>query len=166
MKIALLGYGKMNQLIAAMAKEAGHEIVLTIDEYNREGLTADQLSVADVAIDFTRPEAAVANIRLAIEAGVPVVVGTTGWLGELEAITKEVNAVGGTLFWASNFSVGVNVFFAAAERAGAVDQSIRWLRRSGGGNTPYPKVGRTQRNGHHPGWKGWGINSMLTAPGP
>ena len=117
MKIALLGYGKMNQLIAAMAKEAGHEIVLAIDEHNREGLTADQLSVADVVIDFTRPEAAVANIRLAIEAGVPVVVGTTGWLGELETITKEVNAVGGTLFWASNFSVGVNVFFAAAERA-------------------------------------------------
>jgi 4-hydroxy-tetrahydrodipicolinate reductase len=117
MKIALLGYGKMNQLIASMAKDAGHEIVLTVDEHNREGLTAEQLSVADVAIDFTRPEAAVANIRLAVVAGVPVVVGTTGWLGELEVITKEVNAAEGTLFWASNFSVGVNVFFAAAERA-------------------------------------------------
>jgi 4-hydroxy-tetrahydrodipicolinate reductase len=117
MKIALLGYGKMNQLIASMAKEAGHEIILTVDEHNRKGLTADQLSVADVAIDFTRPEAAVANIRLAVKAGVPVVVGTTGWLGELQAITEEVNAAEGTLFWASNFSVGVNVFFAAAERA-------------------------------------------------
>lgn len=117
MKIALLGYGKMNQLIAGMAKLAGHEIVLIIDENNRADLTADQLGTADVAIDFTRPEAAVANIRLAVQAGVPVVVGTTGWLGELEAITTEVNAAEGTLFWASNFSVGVNVFFAAAERA-------------------------------------------------
>ena len=117
MKIALLGYGKMNQLIASMAKEAGHEIILTVDEHNRKGLTADQLSVAAVAFDFTRPEAAVANIRLAVKAGVPVVVGTTGWLGELQAITEEVNAAEGTLFWASNFSVGVNVFFAAAERA-------------------------------------------------
>ncbi|WP_020567283.1 4-hydroxy-tetrahydrodipicolinate reductase [Neolewinella persica] len=117
MKIALLGYGKMNQLIASMAKDAGHEIVLTVDEHNRDNLTATQLSAADVAIDFTRPEAAVANIRLAVEAGVPVVVGTTGWLGELETITKEVNAAQGTLFWASNFSVGVNVFFAAAARA-------------------------------------------------
>lgn len=117
MKIALLGYGKMNQLIASMAKTAGHEIVLTIDEHNREGMTAEQLSVADVAIDFTRPEAAVANIRLAVAAGVPVVVGTTGWLGDLAALTEEIEKAEGTLFWASNFSVGVNIFFAAAERA-------------------------------------------------
>lgn len=117
MKIALLGYGKMNQLIASMAEAAGHVIVLKIDEHNRAGLTAADLSAAEVAIDFTRPEAAVPNIRLALAAGVPIVVGTTGWLAELPAIREEVAAANGALFWASNFSVGVNVFFAAAERA-------------------------------------------------
>lgn len=129
----------MNQLIASMAKTAGHEIVLTIDENNRAGLTPDQLLAADVAIDFTRPEAAVANIRLAIKAGVPVVVGTTGWLGELKAITEEVNAAEGTLFWASNFSVGVNVFFAAAERAAQL------INRYGGYDVRVEEIHHTQK---------------------
>lgn len=117
MKIALLGYGKMNQLIASMAEAAGHEIVLIIDEHNRADLTATALATAQVAIDFTRPEAAVPNIELALEAGVPVVVGTTGWLATLPAVTERVAASDGALFWASNFSVGVNIFFAVAERA-------------------------------------------------
>jgi 4-hydroxy-tetrahydrodipicolinate reductase len=139
MKIALLGYGKMNQLIASMAKAAGHEIVLVVDENNRAALTADQLASADVAIDFTRPEAAVANIRLAVEASVPVVVGTTGWLGELDAITEEVNAAGGTHFWASNFSVGVNVFFAAAERAAQL------INQYGGYDVGVEEIHHTQK---------------------
>ncbi len=70
-----------------------------------------------MVIEFSQPEAAVGNIELALAAGVPVVVGTTGWLNALPAVSKKVEAAGGALFWASNFSVGVNVFFAAARRA-------------------------------------------------
>lgn len=117
MKIALLGYGKMNKLIEGMAIAAGHEVVLIVDEHNRATTTASDLATAEVAIDFTRPEAAVANIHLALEAKVPIVVGTTGWLNELEPMAKAVIAADGALFWASNFSVGVNVFFAAAAKA-------------------------------------------------
>lgn len=117
MKIALLGYGKMGQFIEGLAMAAGDEVVLKVDEHNRDDITAKDLSSADVAIEFSRPESAVANIELALEAGVPIVVGTTGWLNELQSVGKKVVAADGALFWASNFSVGVNVFFAAAQRA-------------------------------------------------
>ncbi len=117
MKIALLGYGKMGQFIEGLAIAAGDEVVLKVDEYNRDNITAKDLSTAEVAIEFSRPESAVANIELALEAGVPIVVGTTGWLNELQPVSKKVTAASGALFWASNFSVGVNVFFAAAQRA-------------------------------------------------
>ena len=117
MKIALLGYGKMGRVIEALAQAAGDEIVLRVDADNRASVTAPDLTTADVAIEFSRPEAALANIDLALAAGVPVVVGTTGWLGELPAVRERVAAADGALFWASNFSVGVNVFFAAARRA-------------------------------------------------
>lgn len=116
MKIALLGHGKMGQFIEQLALAAGDEVVLIVDEHNRAGLTAEQLAVADVAIDFTRPEAAIPNIDLALAAGVPIVVGTTGWLAGIEAVKQRVAAANGTLFWASNFSIGVNVFFATAAR--------------------------------------------------
>lgn len=114
MKIALLGYGKMGRYIEKLAVEAGDEIVLRIDENNRGDLQSDDLKVADVAIDFSRPDAATANIRLCLAAGIPVVTGTTGWLHELPTIKEEVARAEGALFWASNFSIGVNVFFAAA----------------------------------------------------
>lgn len=117
MKIALIGHGNMGQFIERLAREAGDEVVLIVDEHNRAGLTAADLAEADVAIEFTRPESAVANIDLVLAAGVPIVVGTTGWLAELPAVRERVSAAGGALFWASNFSVGVNAFFAAAARA-------------------------------------------------
>lgn len=117
MRIALLGYGKMGRIIEEIATEQGHEIVLRVDEANRAEITAPDVARAEVAIEFSRPEAAVANIELALDAGVPIVVGTTGWLGELDRISAKVASTDGALFWASNFSVGVNVFFAAARRA-------------------------------------------------
>lgn len=117
MKIALIGHGKMGQFIESLAREAGDEIVLIVDEHNRAEITAQELAAADVAIEFTRPESAIANIDLALEAGVPIVVGTTGWLAELPSVSDRVQAARGGLFWASNFSIGVNVFFAVAERA-------------------------------------------------
>jgi 4-hydroxy-tetrahydrodipicolinate reductase len=111
MKIALLGYGKMGQVIERIALERGHEIVLKKDEFN----TYDGLSTADVAIDFSVPTAAVANISNSFHANVPVISGTTGWLehyDEMLALCKEKN---GGFISSSNFSLGVNIFFELNE---------------------------------------------------
>lgn len=120
MRIVLLGYGKMGRIIESLATAAGDHIVLRVDESNRKQISAEDLKGADVAIEFSRPDAAVGNIDLALAAGVPIVVGTTGWLTELPTVTERVTAAQGALFWASNFSIGVNVFFAAAQRAAAL----------------------------------------------
>lgn len=117
MKIALIGHGKMGRFIEELARSAGDEVVLIIDEDNRADVRAEDLAAADVAIEFTRPESAVANIELALAAGVPIVVGTTGWLARLPEMTDKTAAAGGALFWASNFSIGVNMFFEVAARA-------------------------------------------------
>ncbi|MFA9191833.1 4-hydroxy-tetrahydrodipicolinate reductase [Flavobacterium sp. FZUC8N2.13] len=111
MKIALLGYGKMGQVIERIALERGHEIVLKKDEFN----TYDGLSNADVAIDFSVPTAAVDNISASFNNNVPVVSGTTGWLDrydEMIALCKEKN---GGFISSSNFSLGVNLFFGLNE---------------------------------------------------
>src|SRR5690606_36979768 len=111
MNIALLGYGKMGQLIERFAQKRGHHIHLIVDENNRENITAADLSGADVAIDFSRPEAAVDNIDLCFDADIPIVVGTTGWYDQLEAVKTRCLAGNKTLLYGSNFSIGVNVFF-------------------------------------------------------
>lgn len=111
MKIALLGYGKMGQIIERFSLERGHEIVLKIGIENLEDLTVDNLEKADVAIDFSAPDAAVDNIYKCFEANVPVVVGTTGWYGELQRIKNNCEASNNTLLYGSNFSIGVNIFF-------------------------------------------------------
>jgi len=109
MKIALIGYGKMGKAIEALAPQ--HEIVLKVDKHNAENWTLKQLAEADVAIEFSLPESAFENLVKCFEAGVPVICGTTGWLKrrkELEKICLEKN---GGFFYASNFSIGVNIFF-------------------------------------------------------
>jgi 4-hydroxy-tetrahydrodipicolinate reductase len=111
MNIALFGYGKMGREIEAIALQRGHTIVLKIDRDNRDALTAAGLKKADVAIEFSTPHTVLANIRFCLDAGMPVVVGTTGWNEELETIKKETLAQNGGLFHASNFSLGVNLFF-------------------------------------------------------
>lgn len=116
MNIALIGYGKMGKAIESLMPPRGHQAILKIDEHNRAGLTAAQLSQADVAIEFTGPETAVENLALCREAGVPVVCGSTGWLREWEAVKQSFELAGGTLLYASNFSVGVNIFFALNQR--------------------------------------------------
>lgn len=112
MKIALIGYGKMGHEIEKIAIERGNEVVCTIDALiNPQDFTDENLKKADVAIEFTRPDAAFDNYMKLFHAHVPVVSGTTGWLSrmpELEKIIKEQNQ---TFFYASNFSVGVNIFF-------------------------------------------------------
>lgn len=111
MKIALLGYGKMGLIIERYAQERGHEVVLKITKENQEDLTVQNLSKADVAIDFSAPDAALSNIYKCFDANVPVVVGTTGWYGELQQVKNECLSSNNTLLYGSNFSIGVNVFF-------------------------------------------------------
>lgn len=112
MKIALIGYGRMGKTIDKLAREDGEEVVLRIGADNTLDLTTQNLQAADVAIEFSQPEAAAANIEACLEAGIPVVSGTTGWLEEWARITELVEARQGAFFYAANFSVGVNLFFA------------------------------------------------------
>jgi 4-hydroxy-tetrahydrodipicolinate reductase len=110
MRIALIGYGKMGKEIEQIARNRGHEIGLIIDQDNQKDLNADQLKDIDVAIEFTNPESAYGNYQICFEAKVPVVSGTTGWLDKMELVKEKCNA-GSGFFYASNFSLGVNLFF-------------------------------------------------------
>ncbi|KIO76929.1 dihydrodipicolinate reductase [Pedobacter lusitanus] len=111
MNIALIGYGKMGQIIERFAIERGHEVVLKIGRDNLADLTVSNLRKADVAIDFSTPDAAINNIYTCFEANVPLVVGTTGWYGQLQEIKDECLRGNNTLLYGSNFSIGVNLFF-------------------------------------------------------
>ena len=112
MKIALLGYGKMGREIEKISNERNHEIVLKIDIDNQHENTIENLRKADVALDFSIPASAFGNISNCFEAGTPVVCGTTGWHDKLGEIKDLCNTKNQTFFYASNFSLGVNVFFA------------------------------------------------------
>jgi 4-hydroxy-tetrahydrodipicolinate reductase len=113
MKIALIGYGKMGRMIEQIAKERGHEIVSVIDIDNQDDFASEAFRSADVAIEFTAPHVAYANYQKAWEAGVKVVSGSTGWLDEHgDDVRKACTEGGKTLFWASNFSLGVAIFSA------------------------------------------------------
>jgi len=112
MTIGLLGYGKMGKAIEQIARAQGIDIAWRISRENRSDLNTEMLQQADVVIEFSRPEAAFDNVMLCLRAGVPVISGTTGWsekLAEAQHFCKENK---GALLWASNFSVGVNLFFA------------------------------------------------------
>ena len=111
MKIALLGYGKMGRIIEKIANDRKHEIVLRIDQDNLYDVTAENLQLADVAIEFSTPGTVMNNIDHCFKAGVPVVVGTTGWYSELPLVKQQCETNNNSLIYASNFSVGVNVFF-------------------------------------------------------
>lgn len=110
MKIALIGYGKMGKEIEKIALERGHEILYKFDIADKEVFTVDNLKKADVAVEFTQPDSAFNNYLKCFEAGIPVVSGTTGWLDKIEDV-KQKCKTGSTFFYASNFSLGVNLFF-------------------------------------------------------
>jgi 4-hydroxy-tetrahydrodipicolinate reductase len=116
MKIALLGYGKMGRAIEEIAVQRGHEIVLKVNIDNLEDNTIENIKKADVAIEFTGPDTAFDNIAKCFDAGVPVVCGSTGWLNRFDEASKECKAKEGALLYASNYSIGVNIFFAVNER--------------------------------------------------
>ncbi len=102
----------MGKEIETIALDRGHEIVLKIDITNPEDLNIENLKKADVAIEFTIPASAAANYKLCFEAGIPVVSGTTGWLENLEVVHQLCKDLNGTFFYTSNYSLGVNIFFA------------------------------------------------------
>jgi 4-hydroxy-tetrahydrodipicolinate reductase len=111
MKIALIGYGKMGKEIEQVAVGRGHTVVLTIDINNPEDLNSENLSKADVAIEFTSPDTAVPNYLKCFAAGVPVVSGSTGWLEQRPEVEQACTDRNGCFFYASNFSLGMNIFF-------------------------------------------------------
>lgn len=113
MKIALIGYGKMGKMIEQIAKSRGHEIVSIIDINNQDDFQSEAFASADVAIEFTSPTAAYGNYLKAFKAGVKVVSGSTGWKKDHQAdVERLCKAEGHTLFWSSNFSLGVAIFSA------------------------------------------------------
>lgn len=116
MKIAIIGYGRMGQAIERTARQNGHEITLTTNDLSR--VSRDILLTSEVAIEFSRPEAAAQNVITCLEAGIPVVCGTTGWLenggsgpARFGRVGEVVDRMDGAFFYASNFSIGVNLFF-------------------------------------------------------
>jgi len=111
MKIALLGYGKMGHAIEEIAVKRGHEIVLRINDENLDALTKENIKKADVAIEFTNPQSAVENILFCLKENVGVVCGTTGWLDKLKTVEEKCKELNGSFLYASNFSIGVNIFF-------------------------------------------------------
>ena len=111
MRIALIGYGKMGQAIESIALAKGHEIVLKIDINNAADLNRENIAKADVAIEFTGPHSAFANVMKCLELGIPVVCGSTGWLDNWAEAKKYCEEQNGTLLYASNYSIGVNLFF-------------------------------------------------------
>jgi 4-hydroxy-tetrahydrodipicolinate reductase len=111
MNIALIGYGKMGKAIEEMALQRGHTCNLKIDINTVADFTKENLSKCDVAIEFTGPKSALENISKCLDAGIPIVSGSTGWLEHWAEIKNKCETLNGTLLYASNFSVGVNLFF-------------------------------------------------------
>lgn len=113
MQIALIGYGKMGRMIEELALQKGHEIVLKIATSNAHEFTAANLSRADAAIEFTNPHSAYENVKKCLDSGIPVVSGSTGWNDRLPEMMEYCRAKNGSFLHASNFSIGVNIFFEA-----------------------------------------------------
>ena len=115
MNIAIVGYGKMGKEIEQIALDRGHHILLKIDENNINSITPHDFKDIEVAIEFTMPESAFSNISLCLDNNIPVVSGTTGWLHKIDDVITRCNKEGKTFFYASNFSLGVNLFFKLNE---------------------------------------------------
>ncbi len=123
MKIAIVGFGKMGRMIERQATSRGHEIIARFDIGNNPGgagLNRESLAGADVAIEFSTPDAVVENIRRLVAIKIPVVVGTTGWYGHLDEIRRLVGEHRSSLVYGANFSIGMNLFFKIARDAAAL----------------------------------------------
>lgn len=125
--LAIIGGGRMGRAVAELAPARGWNVSATIGSHANKGgagVTAAALRGADVAVEFTEPGAATANIRACVRARCPVVVGTTGWYEELDSVRDEVEAAGGALLWSPNFSIGVNAFAELARTVGTLLANI------------------------------------------
>ncbi len=111
MRIALIGYGKMGKAIEEIALEKKHEVVLKIDINNADEFTKENISKADVAIEFTGPHSAFDNVIKCLQLGIPIVCGSTGWLDKFDEVKNYCNKQNGTFIYSSNYSIGVNLFF-------------------------------------------------------
>ncbi|GHU95699.1 hypothetical protein FACS189479_09320 [Spirochaetia bacterium] len=159
MNILIIGYGKMGKIIEGLAIDRGYRITAVADPFYMGTKTAlgtpvfkgiadidkaegDAAPVIDVAMEFTRPDTAAANIKALADRRIPVVTGTTGWLDQLEEVSGVVNAAGSSLLWASNFSLGVNLFYKIAEFAAKLADPF-----------PHPQLG--DHTGAFPGYNKW-----------
>ncbi len=115
MRIALIGYGKMGKTIHKLAIEKGHQISVIIDEDNKSQIISLLKGNVDVAIEFSTPNSVIDNIKACLEAHVPIVVGTTGWYEAFNDVKNQVELKSGSVFYSTNFSIGVNLFWKAAE---------------------------------------------------
>src|SRR5690349_2470674 len=120
MNIALIGYGKMGKAIEEIAVQRGHTIVLKVNDENLGDFTEENVRKADVAIEFTGPHSAWQNIMGLLDFGVPVVSGSTGWTDRIIEVNEHCKQKNGTFLYASNFSVGVNVFFEINKKLAAL----------------------------------------------
>ena len=121
MRLAIIGDGKMGRAIATLATERGHRVVALLGVKENEGaswITPEHAALVDVAIEFTEPSAACDNVFACLAHGVPLVIGTTGWYSALPVLEAEALRVGGALFWAPNFSLGVALAIEVARQAG------------------------------------------------
>lgn len=130
LKIVLIGYGKMGHVIEEIAQERGHQIVLTIDRDEEHLFDDPRFTTADVAIEFTAPAMAYDNCSRAIDRGIPVVSGTTGWADKMPELKACCEAGEGTLFWSSNYSIGVQLFLQINRRVAELMQRAPGYRLS------------------------------------
>jgi 4-hydroxy-tetrahydrodipicolinate reductase len=117
MKIALIGYGKMGKAVEQQAGQRGHEIVLKVSNENIDDFNITRIHKADIAVEFTGPHSAFENISKCLDFGIPLVCGSTGWNDKLDKVKDLVQQKNGSLIYASNFSLGVNLFFELNEYA-------------------------------------------------
>ncbi len=122
MRIGIIGYGKLGKAIGEIALQRGHEIVLKVTKENAESY---ELYGCDIAIECTNPESAVGNIKRCIAADIPVVVGSTGWYEHMDEIRKEVKRLNGSLLFATNFSIGVHLFWKANQALARIMNKVK-----------------------------------------
>lgn len=137
MKIVLYGYGRMGQEIDRLLKEKDHEVIARLTAENAAQISDDELRQADVVIEFTRPETAIANYKRCLSLNLPVVSGTTGWLDHWDKWTSEVEEKAGSFFYASNFSLGVNLLFALNR------QLAKWMNKQSEYNAALTEIHHT-----------------------
>ena len=139
MNIALIGFGKMGQAIKAIAQERGHSISIAIDKNNNSDFDSEVFFNSDVAIEFSQPDSAVKNYKHCFAHNIPVVSGTTGWLDNFDEIVELCKAQNQSFFYASNFSLGVNVFFEINKKLASL------ISRVGNYNVSMEEIHHTQK---------------------